>query len=142
MLSEREVVEAEITRYNSLAWPIRLTEVIDAVGEAVPDGMTLTSLMATPRHTRYQRQATRDGKERQSNLVIEIEGVAPVGRAVSTMVHGLENNPLFPLVTLEYSRAILVDGITARSFRVTCEIDLGGRYKFVNAEPSWQGDQQ
>jgi len=133
LIAEIQDVESAVTRYNSLAWPIRISEVLDAVGAAVPTSVTMKSIMATPRTE--QKRRTRNTTEfvQRSHLVIELEGIAIGDRDVALLVKGFEKNPLFDRVTLDYTKGTIVDGIEGRSFRVTAEIDLLKQYTFIDS---------
>lgn len=130
-------LEATIARYERLAWPLRVTDVIAAIGEQLPKSLSLTSLTLTPRTETLGRgpRAKEKKPEQQSRtlLAIEIEGVAPSDLTLSQFVSGIEAHPVFRSVVLDFARSRQVDGVDARMFRVTCEVDLSARYKFVDA---------
>jgi len=132
-------LEATIARYERLAWPVRVTDVIAAIGEQLPESLALTSLTLTPRQesTAGARGKARDKEKKpeppRTIMAIEIEGMAPTDLALSQFVSGIEEHPMFRSVVLDFARSRQVDGIDARGFRVTCEVDLSARYTFVDA---------
>ena len=130
----REINDLEhvIRRYNKLAWPIRVSEVMDVLGTLTPDAVTLRSLTMTPRELR-KRGATPSEEEKETLLIVELEGVAPNDAEVAVMVSGLEGHELFSKVSLDFTRSAEVEGQGAREFRVTSVIDLDARYEFVAA---------
>lgn len=141
LLEEISTIESSMARFNRLAWPIRATEVVDAVASSTPTAVALTALSVTPRE---EKPAPTGGRKRESKqaeppppprtlMVIEIEGIAPDDAAIAALVAGLDANPLFTGVRLDYTRDREADGMHARGFRVTSEIDLSHRYLFVDA---------
>lgn len=134
----REVEEA-IGRYDRLAWPIRVTEVVAALGSAMPESATLTLLAMTPHEERAPRRVKEKGKAAPPPapprvvLLIELEGVAPGDGDVAQLIEAMDAHPLFSKVTLDYARSRDVDGVEARAFRATCEVDLSVRYELVEA---------
>jgi hypothetical protein len=147
LLTEIDSVETTITRYNRLAWPVRVTQAVDAVGAAMPKGITLTSMLVTPREQKdtsaptpaeraARAAATKSGNKledaKKFALVVELEGVARADKDVAQFVSDLDANPLFARVSLDYTRAGEVDDFDAREFRMTCEIDLSARFAFVD----------
>ncbi len=134
LLDEIATSEKAITRYYSLAWPIRVTEVIDALGAAIPSSVTLGQLTATPRTKSRHDSATGMEKTHEAYLVIELEGITRDRKAVADLVSGLESNPLFETVTLDYTRTIQIDHISARTFRLNCEVNLLSKYAFAGLD--------
>lgn len=142
LLAEIRSLEETITRYNRLAWPVRVSQVINSLAALAPDPVTITTLAITPRETRQNRRAATTGRRQNqknepevvdSNLIIELEGLAPNDNEVALFVSGLEQHPLFSAVTLDFARSQMVDEFEARNFRITCRIDLNARYKFADA---------
>lgn len=154
LLAAIRAVEGDITRYHRLAWPVRVGEAIDAVAAAMPEAVTLTELAISPREEKKspRAQAARqraaaasrtaeDGAEGVRDLprqflVFEIEGLARTDSDVALLASELDDNPLFSRVGLDFARTKDVEGVEARQFRMTCEIDLGARYAFVESEPA------
>jgi len=132
LLGEIRVVEENITRYNRLAWPLRVTEALDALGESVPGPIALTGLLVTPREEQVRGAKAGQTLPARSLLVVEIEGLSPSDSEVAAFVSRLEGNALFSQVRLEYTRSTTVDAVEAREFRVACEIDLLAKYRFVD----------
>ncbi len=152
LLKEIEEVEAAVTRYNRLAWPVRASEVIDAIAAAAPPAVSLSELSITPREEKPSSRQAAQGKSSGRNsapanapgaapdppralMVIEMEGVAPDDTAVARFVSGLDSHALFSRVTLDFTRAKPLGGVEVRNFRVTTEVDLSLRYSFVDAQP-------
>ncbi len=130
LLAEKRELERVIRRYNKLAWPIRVSEVIDILGTLTPDAVTLRSMSMTPREVRKRGQV--QGEERiESMLIIELEGIGPSDNEVAVMVSGLESHPVFSKVSLDFTRSTEVDELDVREFRMTGVIDLNARYEFV-----------
>jgi len=137
-------LSGRIARYDRLAWPVRISDVIAALGEQIPEALTLTSLTLTPRQEggRVVRSKPKPGAKpaeepvTRSVLAVEIEGLAPDDFALALFVSGIEAHPLFKAVTLDYARSRVVDGREARGFRVTCEIDLSVQYAFTEPGPA------
>ncbi|GAB4545124.1 MAG: hypothetical protein Tsb0013_02730 [Phycisphaerales bacterium] len=133
LLSDIRTIEERLKRYNDLAWPVRMTEVIDSIAVIVPDGATLTALTLAPRTDRIRIPAAK-GKKAQERverkLTVELQGIAPDDFTVSGIVSGLDANPMFRGVSLDFARQRLVDGVEGREFRVQAEIDLDTRYLF------------
>ncbi|MEM1424219.1 MAG: PilN domain-containing protein [Planctomycetota bacterium] len=139
LLDEIASVERDLGRYNDLAWPVRMSEAIASVAPIVPDGATLTSLTLTPT-TKKSRIPARRGKPAQElverYLTLELQGVAESDFTVSGIVSGLDANPLFRSVSLDFARMRSVDGVEGREFRVQAEIDLDARYTFTDIAES------
>lgn len=138
LLKEINEVESAITRYNRLAWPIRVTEAIDAVGAAVPGDAALTEITITPREEKKPPAPPKPGAPKAAEpeapdvfMVVEMQGVAPSDKPVAEFVSGLEANPLFVRVSLDYTRSKELGKGEVREFRVTCEIDLSVKYSFT-----------
>ncbi|MBL0926413.1 MAG: PilN domain-containing protein [Phycisphaerales bacterium] len=154
LLKEIRELEGAITRYDRLAWPVRVSDVIAAVGEQVPESVSLTSLTLTPRQDLASlaragssgrtpgRAAVSTGQPpaARSVLAVEIEGLAPDDMTIARLVSGLDGNPLFDRISMDYARSRDVEGTAGRQFRVVCEVDLAGHYVFeaapVAATPS------
>ena len=140
LLKEIQQVETVVTRYNRLAWPVRVTEAIDAVGASIPVAASLTSMQITPREEQARVPVMKTGNEKtldagpRTFMVLEMEGVARTDQDVAVLVSGLEKRGLFSRVALDYMRALSVDGTDSREFRLTCEVDLSLRYAVATAE--------
>lgn len=136
LLKDIKTVETTVTRYNRLAWPVRVTEAIDAVGASIPPSASLTTLQITPREESSpsrKASADPDAPGPRTFMVLEMEGVARSDQDVAQLVSGLERRRLFSKVALDYTRAINVDGVDSREYRLTCEIDLSLRYAMAAA---------
>lgn len=134
LLAKIRELEERLTRYNDLAWPVRMTEVIGSVGAIVPDGVALTALTMSPRIDRIRIPAKkgRPASERIERwLTVELQGIAADDFTVSQIVSGLDINPLFSTVALDFARQRSVDETEAREFRIQAEIDLDARYVFT-----------
>ena len=134
-------LESAITRYQRLAWPVRVTDAIGVLGPLVPPEATLTALTIVPRQERVEsagqsgRRGSRDRSAAATRtiLAIEMEGIAVSDEVVATVVRGVEASALFSSVQLDFARSREVDGVEAREFRVTCQIDMSRRVVFVDA---------
>lgn len=133
LLRDIKAVETTVTRYNRLAWPVRVTEAIDAIGVSMPASASLTTLQISPREETASAAKKRPADAESAPgprtfMVLEMEGVARGDQDVANLVAGLEGRRLFSRVSLDYTRAVTVDGVEAREYRLTCEIDLSLRY--------------
>lgn len=138
-------LEGTITRYQRLAWPVRVTDAIGVLAPLMPEEATLTSLTIVPRQERMEvdrsssggsdrgRSRGRGAAPTRTILAIEIEGIARTDSEVARFVQGVESSPLFTAVGLDFARSRDVDGVEAREFRVTCQIDMSRRVLFVDA---------
>lgn len=133
LLREIRAAEENITRYNRLAWPLRVTEAIDVLGDSVPSGVALSGLLVTPREEQVRGAKAGVNPPARSLLIVELEGYSPSDTQVAEFVSRLESNSLFSRVRLEYTRSATIDGVEAREFRIACEIDLLAKYQFVDA---------
>ncbi len=94
LLREIKEVETTVTRYNRLAWPIRVTQAMDAVGFATPGAVTLRTLYISPREEAARMPVKKAGTPAEpppgprSFMVIELEGVARGDQDVAAMVAG------------------------------------------------------
>jgi Tfp pilus assembly protein PilN len=135
-------LEGTITRYQRLAWPVRVTDAIGVLAPLVPPEATLTSLTIVPREERLESAGgpSRRGSKGRSSagtrtiLAIEIEGIALSDEVVARFVQGVESSPVFSAVGMDYARSRDVDGVEAREFRVTCQIDMSRRVVFTEAD--------
>lgn len=137
LVAEIRDLEARVTRYNALASPVRVTEVLRTVGAFVPEEATITSITLTPRTDRTRTPA-RPGQPAEEivdrYLVLELQGVTQSDITVAGIVAGIDDSPLFSSVFLDFSRQRDVDETLAREFRVNAEIGLDARYDFAVAE--------
>lgn len=137
LLEEIRDLESSIARFNRLAWPVRVSDAIGVIESIVPTSTTLTSLTLVPREEKGAPSPKRGkGKdapaEAKTFLAIEIEGLAIDDLDVADAVRSLEQHRMFSKVNLDFARSREVDGIDARAFRLSCEIDLSKRYRFVD----------
>ena len=144
LLEEIRELESSIARYNRLAWPVRVSDAVGVLVPVIPESTTLTSLTLVPREERVEPEAPsrrKKGDEKPQTrmfLAIEIEGVAVDDLDVARLVSVLDEDPLFSTVSLDYARSREVDGLDARAFRLSCEIDLNRRYSFVAVDRGWE----
>ena len=126
---------AEQQRYNRLAWPVRMGDIVAVLAEMAPDTVSFTSLSLTPRQiSRRAAQRSGEDKDTQAKLTIELRGIARDDAELANFLSGLERHGLFGIVAVDYSRRAVVRDIDAREFGLTCEIELKARYQFVSAE--------
>lgn len=137
LLEEIRDLESSIARFNRLAWPVRVSDAIGVIESIVPPSTTLTSLTLVPREERVRPGKRHKGEGEpeppKTFLAIEIEGFAIDDLDVAQAVRSLEEHRMFSKVNLDFARSRDVDGIDARAFRLSCEIDLSMRYRFVDA---------
>jgi len=131
-----EQLEAGMRRHDLLAWPVRMGDVVTALGMATPESVSLTSFNVTPRQERVggraRGQQTDERPEAGRRMVIEIKGHAPDDMHVASFVAGLESHPLFGRIAVDYTRQTELRGLPAREFGLSCEIDASQRYTFVD----------
>ncbi|MCA9305779.1 MAG: PilN domain-containing protein [Phycisphaerales bacterium] len=132
LIKQIEQTQTMVDRYNRVAWPVHLSDVVGSVAQVMPDSVTLSSLAVTPRRVNPNR-SKKDAQE-QVFLVVELEGVAPDDMELASFVSGLESHGLFQKVTLDYARSTTVRDIDARGFRMSAEIDLQKTYVFAHAD--------
>ena len=141
---EIEDLERRIDRHNRLAWPVRISDVIDTLADSMPPQITLIAMTVTEREETIQGTAGKQTKEKKAEkrsiLIVEIEGVSPDDGPVATMVSELQSVPLFRSVVLDFARNATVDSIEARTFHVTCEVDLSISYRFTQTAEVPDGD--
>jgi hypothetical protein len=147
LLDEIRDLESSIARFNRLAWPVRVSDAIGVIESIVPPSTTLTSLTLIPREETPRpagkRRKGEAAPETKTYLAIEIEGLAIDDLDVAEAVRSLEQHRMFSGVNLDFARSRDVGGIDARAFRLSCEIDLSKRYRFVDgatASATTQGD--
>lgn len=142
LLTRSRDLNDAIDRYTRLAWPVRVSEVIDALAAELPTGVSLTSLSMTPREEGRRGRPTSSTKSKESSekrlesrsfLVVELEGVSPSDSEVAGYVSALDAHPLFESVAMDYARSSKVRDAEARAFRVTATINLSREYAFVDA---------
>ncbi len=137
LAAEIRDLEQRIARYNTLASPVRMTEVLRTIGAFVPPDATATSITMTPRIER-SRTAAQPGQPAEEivnrYMVLELQGYAETDITIASIVAGIDANPLFSSVVLDYSRQRELDGIPVREFRVHSEISLDERYEFYVSE--------
>ena len=124
MGSQMDALVAMTARYESVAWPINLSDVIAVIAHVMPEHVSLTSLTITPR---MQRERGADAARSPSAVVIEMTGVAASDLDVATLIAGFESHHLFDRVSIDHSRPTTIRGIEAREFGATCEIELAAR---------------
>ena len=135
------ILEGSITRFNRLAWPVRVSDAISVLCPQIPSSVTLTSITFVPHEDKPRASRKKKNKkgddgaaeEEKRYIAIEIEGMAVDDLDVATLVSALEGHSLFSRVSLDYSRPRDVDGLDARGFRLSCRIDLMRRYAFVDS---------
>lgn len=130
LLKEIEQTQTMIDRYNRVAWPVRVSDIVGSVAQAMPESVTLSSFAVTPRRVNASRKRA---EQEQVYLVVELEGVSPDDMELARFVSGLESHGLFQKVTLDYARSTTVRGVSARAFRMSTEIDLQKSYEFAEA---------
>jgi len=134
LLDEIRQIEMSLDRNARIAWPIDISEVIAAIGSQTPDSVFLTKIAFTPRQERQssRRAKADDGPTPlpRTRLQIECTGVAPNDRAMSELIAGLENHPLFERLAVEHVRPVLLEGAEVKEFGVTCEVDFYHRFRF------------
>lgn len=138
LVKEIAEVEEEINRFNRLSWPVHSSEIIRAVGAACEDSITLTGMGLTPREERKTPGAPAPKPSPTGEpappeaprmlMIVDLEGVALSDGAIASFVSVLDGNPLFSRVGLDFTKSREVDGVEARAFRITCEVDLSARY--------------
>ncbi|TVQ60250.1 MAG: hypothetical protein EA379_08560 [Phycisphaerales bacterium] len=124
MQDKMDRLVAIAARYESVAWPIDLSDVIAVIADVMPRSVTLTSLTITPR---MQRERGADAARSPSSVVLELAGIAPTDLDVATLLAGFESHHLFDRVSIDHSRPTTIRGVESREFGATCEIELASR---------------
>ncbi len=133
LVDEINEVETRIERYTELAWPVRMSEVVNEIAAVTPSSVTLTGLTFTPREERKRSRDKKGKDEVKTRLLVEVEGVVVNDMEAATFVSGLDTHALFGSVVLDFSKQRDIDGVDGRAFRMTCQVDLSSRYAFVDA---------
>jgi hypothetical protein len=141
LVGEINAVEAAISRYDRLAWPVRATQVVAAVGAALPSDATLTQAALTSREEKIKPppRAPADGPAPtpapRTFMIVELEGIARNDAAVASFVSAIDDNPLFSRVDLEFTRAVEAASRSVRGFRLVAQVDLSARFEFAEVSP-------
>lgn len=131
LLKEIQQTQAMIDRYNRVAWPVRVSDIVGCIAQSMPDTLTLSSFAVTPRRVNASRKS---GEQDKVYLVIELEGIAPDDLELARFVSALESHGLFQKVTLDFARSITIREVSARTFRMSTEIDLQKSYEFAQVD--------
>jgi hypothetical protein len=99
---------------RELDHPLHHTQIVAAIGRAVPESVALREM-----------RITRENRQQQRTLDLELHGLAPNDLAVARLVQQLSAEPLFNGVELDTSRGETTqDGLMARSFRMRLTVSL------------------
>ncbi len=147
----------QLAAYERTALPIDLSRVIGTASSLFPDEVAVNSLHAWIQESQVSRsalerlkgQSTRSSASKKSAdkktetvrvLYCEFTGNAATGIEISNLLQNLENHPLFSNIQLDYSKAIIVNDLDAREFRIICEIDLQKRYQPTQSQTKSETD--
>lgn len=100
-----------------------ILETLDQIAIAIPDSMTLTSLLLDQRRTTNAasiRATRRAGEEASAQIStnVQIAGITPDDAEVVRLIRGLDLSGIFDNTSLEYTRPVIVEGREAREFRI------------------------
>lgn len=138
---------------RELRVPIRYFEVLNVLGTLVPEPVALRELVfdnkrpapkpfvaaSDPTKNRPQPAFTVAKTEKKAEpdvMNITIEGLAPDDLSVAELIAGMSSTALFSDVKLRSSRFTETQGVAARQFRISAQIDLGRDYVFTPAAPA------
>lgn len=138
LLKDIQQLEENITRYDRLASPVRVSDVVGTVAALLPRPVSLTAMTFVPRSERLAAKpaSAKGGAKRPSQpqsvnyMAIELEGVAPSDGELAELVSALESSPLFQSVTMDFARSTSIDGVLGRAFRVSARVDFEKHYSF------------
>ncbi len=130
--------------------PVRHHQVVRVLGSLLPESMALRALTLEndrPTPKAWQPPAEEIDDERaggvpvfsaeptkaEPNLIkVEFEAVAPDDLTVAALIASMSEHPLFTGVKLHSSRYVETQGLAARQFRVTANVDLSREYVWTD----------
>lgn len=128
--------------HRELAMSIAPTQVLAAIGNAMPQPLSLTELSMNARRPRPTSAAELRSSQTASRrkaapirdaepdvLRISIVGLSPDDMHVANFVGNLGETRLFANVKMAYSRPVEVANVTGREFRVDMEVPLDREYR-------------
>ena len=125
-------------RYEHIALPLEMSQVLATVVNELPVNMTLDHLnlvVEAPRSARSARSRSTGNEKGPLPRVLsgELRGFAATDADVAEIVTRLESRSLFEQVSLDFSRTRSVRERIAREFRVSFRINLDRPYRVVAA---------
>lgn len=134
MLAE---TDAFTDRYDRIAYPLHMGQVISTVVRELPDSVTLDRIEidSTHKSARSARSRGYDPFVGPPPRVLsgEVSGFAASDQQVAELVARLAATPPFADVSLDFSRTRAVRGHSARDFRLSFRIDLDATYVLADA---------
>jgi len=124
-------------RYDRLALPLNVGDVLATVVNALPESVTLDQLdldagsrvIGRTARSRSQGSNVESGDAPPRVLTAEISGFAANDQHIAELVSRLEAMKPFEAVSLDFSRSRRVNDRDAREFRVSFRIDLDNNYR-------------
>jgi len=141
---ELESVQQFANRYERLAFPLQVSDVLASVVNLLPDSVTLDEVNLDagarvigrgPRSQGVASTAVGAGADDPPRLLIgEVSGFAADDQQIAELVSALETTPPFENVSLDFSRSRRVNDRDAREFRLSFRIDLDDTYHVTHMD--------
>lgn len=125
---------------QSLATPLRKTQILATLGGEMPDAVTLTDLalrtdrsepeavIGSKRNANKKDDAKQDAAPPRHKVHIELTALAPDDMTVANMLSALKQHGLFTDAGIEYSRTVERYDVTAREFAMRVSIDMNRQF--------------
>lgn len=142
---QKKKLDAEMELRRRVSQSASTSQVIAAVGRAMPGSVTLTrltlltqrppqapvivSVKGDPNDPTKSAAKSRNAIPSPDLIRVEITGIAPDDSHVTQFLSGLSGNPLFVNLKLAHSRAMSGEDLIAREFRIDAEVPLDRDYK-------------
>ncbi len=149
LTAQREDLQYQLQIQQRLTRPITHSTLLAVMTDLLPDSLAITELtlvaqtpVSQPRHQKGQGAKTsRKASPPKPQLMhVQIEGVSPSDVDVANLVGGLSEHPIFSNVKMRYSRAVKLQHVQARQFRVEMDILLDRRYLPMKAQNQEMAD--
>lgn len=150
--SEQQNLQHRLRVQRDLAQSIEHTQIIQRIGEQLPDQIALTEIRLTAdrpepmtaeaakRRAQSQKRRKFDKKSKSASIGskeqedaarmhVVVQGLAPNDLTVSTLIDSLDNDPLFEQVKISHSRDVQQFGVRARSFELRMQVPLDRTYR-------------
>ncbi len=123
----------ELDAQGELQHPVQVSAMMATLCGLMPDSVTLDSMELRASLRSIEPGAGKGASSKsetqdQHFMVCEVTGVARSDLDVADFVGRLTDHPLYQEVALDYSRPHTVRGISGRTFRISCNVDLDRRY--------------
>lgn len=127
---------------RELAQPISHTSVVEMIGQAMPDSITMTDLTMVARRAPLrspgEAKATKSSATGRNApritpveemLLVEFSGLAPNDVEIANLVGALSKHVVFSNVKMLYSRSVTTRGVIGREFRMELQVPLDRDYR-------------